>query len=275
MLGSAPTLGPRKKSGAHALHLNCVSGDGPFDRALGEFIDQHGSRTFVDDRHTRALWLPRADAETYFQAALSRSGRQDLRRKRKRLAESGRLELRVLEHAGDVARWTQDFLELEKSGWKGLAGTALAANPVERQYFEDIVAAGFERGQVQMLGLFLDNKPIALKCNFLSGGGAYVFKPAYDEAYARFSPGALLELDNIKLCYGGKPVRWMDSCAASDAPMWNRLWLDRRPIQSLLISSGSFWGNVFVASLRLMKKASTFIKRVIRKFQRSTPGGTP
>ena len=156
-----------------------------------------------------------------------------------------------MENPGDVACWTQDFLELEKRGWKGVAGTALAANPVERQYFEDIVAAGFERGQLQMLGLFLDNKPVALKCNFLTGGGAYVFKPAYDEAYARHSPGALLELDNIELCHGVKPVLWMDSCAAPDAPMWNRLWLDRRPIQSLLISSGSFWGNALrrVASL--------------------------
>ena len=40
-----------------------------------------------------------------------------------------------------------------------------------------------------MLGLFLDDRPIALKVNFVAGDGAFVFKTAYDEAFSRFSPG--------------------------------------------------------------------------------------
>lgn len=253
----------RDPVGAPLLELSGVAGDGPFAHALGAWIRDRSVRSFVVDSHTRAFWQARADAESYMQAALSSGGRQDFRRKRKRLGQTGRLEMKVLEDASDVEQWTKQFLELEASGWKGTAGTALAQSPIERHYFEEIVRAGHARGQVQMLGLFLDGKPIALKCNFLAGDGAFVFKPAYDETYARFSPGALLELDNIHLNYGSKPVRWADSCAAPDNPMWNRLWLERRTIQSLLISNGSVWGNVLLAGVSCLLRGTRHVKRLV------------
>ena len=54
-------------------------------------------------------------------------------------------------------------------------------------------------------------------------------KIAYDEAYARFSPGVLLELDNLDLLARGD-IDWMDSCAAENHPMIDSLWGERRTI---------------------------------------------
>ena len=39
---------------------------------------------------------------------------------------------------------------------------------------------------------------VAMKCNFLSGAGSFAFKIAFDEAFARFSPGVQLEIDNVQ-----------------------------------------------------------------------------
>jgi CelD/BcsL family acetyltransferase involved in cellulose biosynthesis len=250
--------------GASLLELNLVSGEGPFHRLLTDVLHEKGSLTFVEESYTRAFWKPREDAESYLRMALSSSGRQDFRRKRKRLAECGRLESRVLETEADLDAWVRHFLDLEASGWKGQMSTAMASNPAERDYFAEIARAGFRRGQLQMLGLFLDDNPIALKVNFLAGDGAFVFKPAYDEAYARFSPGALLELDNMDLCHRQPPVRWMDSCTAATSPMWDRLWMDRRPVRTVLISTGTFRGNLVVSVRPLMRWLRGWLRRTPR-----------
>jgi CelD/BcsL family acetyltransferase involved in cellulose biosynthesis len=251
----------RDRRGASILEFNQVSAEGGFHRSWIDFLQRHECFTFLQACHTRALWQPRADVDTYVNLALSSSGRQDFRRKRKRLGELGRLEFRSLEIGGDVERWLTQFLEVEASGWKGDQQTALAKIPEEREYFLEIGRAAFARGQLQMLGLFLDDKPIALKCNFLSGAGAFVFKPAYDESFARYSPGALLELDNMQLCHRSSPVPWMDSCTEPDHPLWNRLWMDRRPIQTILLSTGGTWGNLLVSLRPLLRWFGTWLRR--------------
>jgi CelD/BcsL family acetyltransferase involved in cellulose biosynthesis len=239
--------------GTALLELNLIAADGPFHRLLTSFLSQRRLPSFLEDSYGRAFWRPREDAETYLRLSLSSSGRQNFRRKRKRLGERGRLESTVLAAGGDVHAWGRQFLELEASGWKGKQHTALAENPAQRDYFLEITRSALARGQLQMLGLFLDGKPVALKCNFLAGGGAFVFKPAYDENFARFSPGALLELDNIRLCHQDPRVCWMDSCALPGHPLWDRLWMERRAIQTLLVSTGRLWGNLVVSLRPLMR----------------------
>lgn len=48
---------------------------------------------------------------------------------------------------------------------------------------------------------------------------------------ARFSPGVLIELDNLRHVLDGPDgPDWMDSCAAPDHPMIDSLWAERRTI---------------------------------------------
>jgi CelD/BcsL family acetyltransferase involved in cellulose biosynthesis len=73
-----------------------------------------------------------------------------------------------------------------------------------------------------------------MKCNFVSGGVVSCFKIAYDEAFARFSPGVQMELANVAAFHDRPELASMDSCADPDNQMINRLWPDRRPIATLL-----------------------------------------
>ena len=96
--------------------------------------------------------------------------RKDLRRKARQLADKGRLvEYRVLEAESDVDAWAEDFLRVEASGWKGEGGTAMLVRPGDAAYFRAMCRGGFRSGQLLMLGLFLDGRPIAMKCNLVSG----------------------------------------------------------------------------------------------------------
>ena len=65
---------------------------------------------------------------------------------------------------------------------------------------------------------------------FVTSPGAYSYKIAYDEDYARFSPGVLIELDNIARAFADDRIAWTDSCAMEGHPMIERLWTERRAI---------------------------------------------
>src|SRR3546814_17812199 len=66
--------------------------------------------------------------------------------------------------------------------------------------------------------------------NFLMGRGGFSFKIAFDEAMSRFSPGVLIEIDNLRRVLNRDDLDWMDSCAAADHPMIDSLWGERRQI---------------------------------------------
>ncbi len=149
--------------------------------------------------------------------------------------------------------WTEAFLELEAGGWKGRHGTALGCQASHREFFARLTREGYARGQVELLGLFLDGKPLALKCNLRSGATAYAFKVTFAEDYARFSPGLHLELFNVEHLHGRPELEWMDSCADPDHFMIDRLWLDRRSVQTVVYSTGRFPGDLVVSLLPALR----------------------
>ncbi len=91
--------------------------------------------------------------------------------------------------------------------------------------------------KLERLALTLDGQPIAMLANFLTPPGSFSYKTAFDETYARFSPGVLLQRENLALL-GRNDVAWCDSCAAPDHPMIDSLWTERRPIGRISLAIG-------------------------------------
>lgn len=218
--------------------------EGPAYKALVDVVRQERLLCFISDHFTRAFLTDTCRADR-----LSSSKRSQLRRKRRRLEEAGRLEYRELAADGNVSTWVEDFLRLEASGWKGKEGTAMACRNNDADYFRVICLDAFKRGCLHMPALILDGRPIAMKCNFLSGGGAFWLKVAYDETLAKQSPGTLLELDNVA---NFAPGRWMDSCTAPTS-YCDDIWDDRRAIQHVLISTSATRANLLVGALPLLR----------------------
>lgn len=246
------------------MEFNHVSGDGPFSELLNDsFCESDGKEEVPDESHTRAMFRPRENADSYINAALRRDHRKDLKRKTRRLEEQGRVEFNSLEKDGDIARWVVEFLSLEASGWKSHDGGAFACNDANREYFQSVAKSAFERGRLMMLALRLDGRPIAMKCNILAAPGSFAFKIAFDEAFSYYSPGMLLELENIRLLHSDPRIEWMDSCATPEHPMIDRLWHDRRTIRSVLIPTASRAGNLVISALPFMRS----INRKVRALQ--------
>jgi hypothetical protein len=124
----------------------------------------------------------------------------------------------------------------------------------------------FRRGQLSMLALRIDGRPIACKCDFLAGRGLFTFRIAYDENYARNSPGLLLEIENMRRLQALSQIEWADSCTDPTNFMFNRLWPERRAIQDVVVGTGKSMGDWVVAAIPLLKLLN-------RKLLRRNAGG--
>ena len=97
--------------------------------------------------------------------------------------------------------------------------------------------------------------------NFITAPGAYSYKTAFDERYARYSPGVLIQQENLALL-DRADIAWCDSCAAADHPMIDHIWRERRSIGRVSIAIGgtlrrALFGGLVRAELRRSPAAAT------------------
>ncbi len=219
------------------LHLPQLPTDGPLMAALRAELAAQSRPAAVVQRCERAMLRSHLAPEDYFTAAMSGKKRKELRRQHARLAELGALAFERREDATGVDQWADRFLALEIAGWKGREGSALASSAQTEAFFRRALAGAADAGRLERLTLSLDGAPIAMLANFIAPPGAFSFKTAYDENYARFSPGVLLQRANLALL-GRAEIAWADSCAAADHPMIERIWREKRELAHVSITIG-------------------------------------
>jgi hypothetical protein len=154
-----------------------------------------------------------------------------------------------------------EFLALERRGWKGANGSALDCADETRQLFRGALEGAAKAGKLELLALRLDGRAIAMLVNFITPPGAFSFKTAFDEDYARFSPGVLLQLENLKLLDRGD-IAWCDSCAAQDHPMIDSIWSGRRPIGRYSVAIGGRANRAAFAALLAAEKAKARLRKI-------------
>lgn len=225
--------------GSLFAHLPLLPADGPANAALDRVLGQLGRAHYSVAEETRALLAGDRTAADYLAGAMSAKKRKELRRQHNRLAEEGSLSFERLEGEAALAEWTEEFLALEAAGWKGEAGSALASAPDTRALFAETLAGAAAAGRLERLALRLEGRAIAMLVNFLTPPGAFSFKTAFDESLARYSPGVLLQLENLALLERPE-IDWADSCASEGHPMIERLWRDGRRMVSRNIAIGGW-----------------------------------
>ncbi|WP_320076624.1 GNAT family N-acetyltransferase [Novosphingobium ovatum] len=234
------------------LHLADVPLTGPLHDALADVLAGQGRPAALVAQSERAMLQSDLSPDAYLEASLSGKKRKELRRQTARLSELGTLRVERHADATGLDAWSRDFLTLEAAGWKGAAGSALASQPATAALFTQALQGAAARGRLDRLALLLDGRPIAMLASFVTAPLAFSFKTAFDEAYARFSPGVLLQRENLQLLR--RPgIAACDSCAAAGHPMIDHLWRERRPIGSLSIAIGGALRRGLFAPLSRME----------------------
>ena len=240
---------------APLLEFEYLCAGGTFYGALAEAAAAAGLPWLVTDAFSRALLVRERDPRERFTSNM----KNNLRRTEARVRAFGRLEPVRFSSGDDLARWTEEFMRLEASGWKGRAGSALACREDDRRYTAAILPEAFRRGRLHITGLDLDGKPLARHVLFTAGEGCFTFKIAYDEAYEKCSPGILAEVDNVRQFMETPGWRWIDSNTSRANRTTGRVWKDRHTFQHVVLGLRGA-GRVAAAALPLVRLAKHWLK---------------
>lgn len=250
---------------AVGLRLPSVEAGGPLAQAAAA-VAAHQSLRIETLYGRRRAALPTGPTAN-FEANLDKKRRKEWARQRRRLEERGRLESLTLDGASGV----EPFLALESRGWKGMRGSALAIDSARAAFTREMLARFAARGALRVESLALDGEPIAIGLALRSGERAFYWKTAYDERFAEYSPGLLLTLDLSRRLERESGLTLVDSCAAPDHPMIERLWRARLEFTDLALALRPGERRRFaltLAAARARERLKGCVKRIANRLLR-------
>ncbi|MBG1231222.1 GNAT family N-acetyltransferase [Aestuariivirga litoralis] len=210
---------------------------------------------FIRRWHRAALKIS-GTYEAWAEKNFDTKRRKEWRRLYKRLTEQGAFEVARLDRPDNLQGLVDDYLALEAKGWKGRAGTALQLHADTAAQFRQICTQLAAVGKLRFWTFKLNGKAIASLVGLVEGPQAWIFKIAYDEDFAKFSPGVLVVLEATKDFFADGNIRLVDSCAIPGHPMIDRLWPDRLAFADVLVAPQRVSAARFAVMASALKSVS-------------------
>ena len=177
--------------------------------------------------------LRRREDGDYLQVLRGRRRHQLAKRREQLEKELG--EVRLVDRAHE-AEARERFLELEQSGWKGEAGTAMASTPSHAAFFREMAGAFADLGRLELPSLeTADGAVLAMAVRVLADGGVFQLKIAYNESYREFGPGRMLDLELLRTFHAHDDEQWVDSCTDPGNEFKASLFPERRRIDTVIV----------------------------------------
>lgn len=209
--------------------------NGPFAGLMRTVAIGRNLPITVTDTYRRPMLDSLLDGQAYLQGAISPAHFRELRRQWRKLDQLGTLTYSVARQPADIRLRMEEFLLLEASGWKGRGRTAMINDRYRAAFAREAVTNLAETDGVRIHTLDLDGRAIAAMVVFIMGGEAYTWKTAYDEDFARYSPGKLLVAELTEWHLEDANIARSDSCAVPDHPVMSRFWEEREDMGTLVV----------------------------------------
>lgn len=190
----------RRDNSWDLLHLTSVPPDGNawrlHERAAGA---GHPTGTWAGE-NSPYFSLPATHEE--MQKQLDTKFKANLRRRHKKLAEKGQVTFDRVDGGLELPYRLEEGFAVEKSGWKGREGTAMAQDTHVAGFYSELARFAAQNGSLALYYLRVDGKPVAFQYGLAYGSTYYLLKPGYDESVKECSPGQLLMDEVVKSCIG-------------------------------------------------------------------------
>ena len=229
--------------------LSAIPASGPFWDMLTHAVARTGGTTEVVARWERAGLKPKGTFEEWFAGNFERKRRKEYRRLKARLAEEGALASLSWSSGDPVDPWVDELMALEAQGWKGRRGTALADDTAMATAFREALQLLAAEGSLRFWKIAFNGKPIAMMSGLVKGAQGWLGKIAYDESFARYSPGVQLILDATEALIDKERLAFVDSCAIPNHPMINNIWRDRVALCDAMIQAPGLSSTAFRLAL--------------------------
>jgi len=213
------------------LNLPSLDAEGPVFAAMLMSLARRGTEPLVLSKHSR----PYVTRES----GVKRTGstRKKLRQDWNRLSALGTVEIVNDRTPAGVQQAFEAFLALEKASWKGERGTALLSQETDAAFVRRLIHDLAGRQAASVAELRVNGEVVAAQVLMYCAGTAYTWKTAFDAAYGRYSPGALLVDKITDELLASPDIKAVNSCAAESSFM-GQLWSGRRAMADVLIDIG-------------------------------------
>ena len=209
--------------------LERLSLDGP----AGTELLAGGRDHVVYEHGVRATVRRRPDGD-YLEASLDGRHRREMARRARLCAEAtgGPADTADVGAAPDAL---DRFLTLEAAGWKGRAGTALGSDEHTKAFFLEMCQELAAQDRFHLLERTTPGGVAASVSLLRSSATLFMFKMAFDEPLARFSPGTQLVADLFEWFHARPALDAIDTCAAPENVITNRMFPEHRPVATVLV----------------------------------------
>jgi CelD/BcsL family acetyltransferase involved in cellulose biosynthesis len=212
--------------------FNRLIRDWPLDRLLTTVASQRGSACVQSQPMMRAILQPSTEPVTP-EVILGPRKAKDLRRRRRRLEEQGRVGWQLHRSGGVPKHAVETFLDLEHQGWKAECDSSLRSSVADETFFREVVARFSAEERAFFTELSIDGKVIAATSNFVSGRAGFAFKLGWNASYAKISPGILNEFEFVRrfpneVC---SDLHYLDSGAVAGSYM-EQVWPGRAAVHT-------------------------------------------
>lgn len=175
----------RDFGGWESLSLMNIPEQSPTLAALTTLCDRHGLWLRVSSRISAPkIRLQGVDQEV--------KHKYSVRRHCNRLDKLGKVDFRVLREPRELPRLLGVLYEQHIGRYREKGETSLFENPLARRFYERLSIGLLNAGWLNFSELTLDGEPIAVHFGFEYDRVMTWYKPAFDVAYQRYSPGTVL-----------------------------------------------------------------------------------
>jgi CelD/BcsL family acetyltransferase involved in cellulose biosynthesis len=126
---------------------------------------------------------------------------KNLRRLHRKLQRDHAAQLRLVQAPAELDAELTEGFEVESSGWKRAAGTAVLSRPENEAYYRSLARRFHERGELRLSSISVDGRMIAWDMGILRANRLYSPKSGYREEFKPLAPGLVLELATLERCF--------------------------------------------------------------------------
>lgn len=192
----------------------------------------------------------------------SRSLRRDRKRERK-MAQRGATNFRVAHNAVEARRIAATMLRQKSAALRRLGARDLCADPRHVDLIDKLCARHVASGFVQFWALEIGAHIVATMCGLSHRGRYYGLMRSYDAAYARYSPGTLLQHRMIEWC-AAHDIHTVDFTIGDED--YKNAWCDQELRLYDCVYGTSWRGHLMAPALRLARQLKRRIKQSPRLF---------
>jgi len=181
-------------------------------------------------------FAPFQDFSSYLKTVFGPKTRQSLRRKARRLEETGEVRMRILDSPGEILEWFPRMAAVESASWKTKSNNGLFQRTELRTFYRLLFESLADRSQMRVGLLTVDDRLVAYEIGFLGLDTYCMHSTVFDEEFGPHSPGRQLMLFSMRTCmeegrryydFLQNDAEFKRQLATQESRMWDWILLPR------------------------------------------------